>query len=249
MSSVIQNLLDNTLGDGARSSKFECSILISPPSLYKDGKEITILTKTSQFPGKSHDVIDFKFKGRNIPLKGQTKYDNTWTCTFYLTQDHMLKKTFEDWIESLDQQHNYIEPSSTVDKAQKYNASVGYVTNMQITQLDFTAEQETAVYTLYNVFPKSVSGIDVDYSATGQILEFTVEFSYSNYDVKVEKVKDGTFVDELKSKANGVISDTVGSAQSQVTGVLTEARSDILESLNSITSEDNELSDMFSKVE
>jgi hypothetical protein len=246
MSSVIQNLLDNTLGDGARSSKFECSIIVTPPSLFRDGKEITILTKTSQFPGKSHDVIDFKFKGRTIPIKGQTKYDNTWSCTFYLTENHMLKKTFEDWIESLDQQHNFSEPSFSVDEAQTYNDTDGYVTNMTIDQLDFDGKDTTAVYTLYNVMPKSVSGIDVDYSAVGQILEFTVEFSYSHYDVKIEKTKDGTYVDELKSKANGVISDIVGSTRSQVTGALTNTRDSIL---NSIRSESNPVSEQFSKVE
>ena len=36
---------------------------------------------------------------------------------------------------------------------------------------------------MHNAFPKSVSSVDVDYSSTGSILEFTVEFSYSHYSV------------------------------------------------------------------
>ena len=61
MSSAIQNLLDNVVQDGARSTKFECHINFKSPILYSD--DIYALVKTSQYPGKTHDVIDFKFKG------------------------------------------------------------------------------------------------------------------------------------------------------------------------------------------
>lgn len=216
MSSVIQNILEQTIGDGARSTKYECFINFAAP-LFENEQDIISLIKTSQFPGKTHEVIDLKFKGRNIPIKGQVKYDNTWTCTFYLTQDHLLKKSLEDWIEAIDQVHNMDNSLNTaVQTAQSTFSKNGYTTQMQIAQMDFHGSQQTAVYTLYNVFPKSVQAVDVDYSAVGTILELNVEFSYSHYDMKVEKVNLNSFADEIKSFANGAISNATGAAKSAI---------------------------------
>jgi hypothetical protein len=224
MSSTIQNLLDKVLQDGARSSKFECHITFKSSNLYVD--DFYALVKTSQFPGKTQDIIDFKFKGRSVPLKGQVKYDGTWTCTFYLTQDHKLKKAFEDWIESLDQVHNIKEVSSNVDIAQQKN-SEGYTSILNIYQMDFHGEEITAVYELHNVFPKSVSNVDIDYSSVGSILEFTVEFAYSFYNVKVQKSQDGTFADELKNKTQEKISNGVNNIKSTLAGGTKEVVSTI----------------------
>lgn len=209
MSSVIQNILDNVVGDGARSSKFECLINFQAP-IFDAVQDIPFLVKTSQFPGKTQEVIDLKFKGRTIPVKGQVKYDNTWTCTFYLTQDHLLKTAFENWIEAIDQVHNVSqELHNDIKTAQKVHVNNGYTIDMKIAQADFHGDQTTAIYNLYNVFPKSVSGIDVDYSGTGQISEFTVEFSYTHYDVENEKIDNSTYVDKLKSKAQSSIQDAI----------------------------------------
>lgn len=199
MSSVIQNLIQETLGDGARSTKFECVILFASPVF--SGGDMAALVKTAQFPGKTHDVIDFKYKGRSIPLKGQTKYDNTWTCTFYLTEDHKLKKGFEDWIESLDQQHNIKDVCADIITAKLDNKEFGYTSTMSIYQLDFAGEKQRVAYHLRYAFPKSVSMIEVDYSAVGTLLEYTVEFSYAYYDTENMIGSSGNFIDELKNKA------------------------------------------------
>ena len=210
MSSVVQNLLDNAIGDGARNSKFECMINFNGTGLYTKENDMFALVKTSQFPGKTHEVMDFKFKGRSIPLKGQTKYEGTWACTFYLTQDHELKKAFEDWIESLDQQHNLKKVSAPVRAAQAANNSGGYTGTMKIAQMDFHGSQQTAVYELAHCFPKSVTGVDVDYATVGSILEFTVEFSYAYYKTLTQKVA-GSFVDDAvnaaRAKGENLVSD------------------------------------------
>lgn len=175
MANYIQNILSNVLEDGARSAKFECYINFRLPDGY-DSRKVGYLVKTSKFPGKSHDLIDFKYKGRSVPIKGQVKYDGTWTCTFYLTEDHKLKKAFEDWIESIDQIHNYYE--SSVLKPREY------LQTFTITQLDFdlTPNNPKAGYILYNCFPISITPVDVDYSAVGNVLEFSVEFAYSHFE-------------------------------------------------------------------
>ena len=114
MANVVQTMINNALGDGARSSKFEC--IIGLDSFSGGSKMISAVVKTAQFPGISNEVIDFKFKGRNIPLRGQTTHGNTWTCTFYLDEMHSLKSSFEAEIEALDN-HLFADPTNMVRSA------------------------------------------------------------------------------------------------------------------------------------
>lgn len=180
MADVIQDMLQQALGDVARSTKFEAYLNFNTPALGPTNTEVYMQVKTAAFPGKTYEPYDLKFKGRSIPIRGQVKYENTWSCSFYLTEGHELKIAFEDWIESLDQTQNM---SSTLSSAVRSGQAQGlnFASEISVAQMDFSGEGQTAVYTLHNVFPKSVSSVPVDYSAVGTTLEFTVEFSYSHY--------------------------------------------------------------------
>lgn len=228
MANVVQTMINNALGDGARSSKFDC--IIGLDSFKGGSKLISAFVKTAQFPGISNEVIDFKFKGRNIPLRGQTTHGQTWTCTFYTDEMHSLKLAFEAEIEALDA-HLYDHTSSMVNAALA-RKSKKYTSTLTIVQLDFDGTQQTAVYNLYNVFPKSVSTIDSDYSEVGKIQEFTVEFSYSHHEVINMKSSNGSFIDGMKERflnavdgliqkgkdaAVNALSDVVGSARDMFT--------------------------------
>ena len=229
MANVIQTMLNNAIGDGARSTKFDC--VIGLDTFLPGSKMLSSIVKTSSFPGVSNEIIDLKFKGRNIPLRGQTKYENTWTCTFYLDEAHTLKKAFQDEIESLDA-HLFDDVTRVVGSALRRN-SRNYTRTMTIVQLDFDGTQQTAVYNLYNVFPKTVQQVDVDYSEVGKVQEFTVEFSYSHFDSLNVKSSNGSFVDSVKERflsavdgliqkgkeaAIGALSDVIGSARDLFSG-------------------------------
>lgn len=227
MATGIQNIINNVLGDGARSTKFECLINFIIPELYSEVKNIITLTKTSQFPGKQHEIIDFKFKGRSIPLRGQTKYEQTWSCTFYLEQDHKLKKAFDSWIESIDQKHNYYKPSKNVALAQQAN-NENYATDLKIYQQDFDGAFNTAEYILKNCFPKSISQVEVSYENNAQIIEYTVEFAYTHYELNVIKAKGGSFVDQQKEKIYGELKEFVNDIKSTVTDGLKNGLKNVL---------------------
>lgn len=236
MASFVQNMLDGIIGDGARSSKFECFINFADSRLISSERNIYALVKTSQFPGKSHDVIDLKFKGRTIPVKGQVKYDNTWTCTFYTTKDHELKKALEDWIESLDQQHNVMPVSEEVYAAQQKNNVIvgdGYTSTLRIAQMDFNGSDETIIYELYHCFPKSVSAIDVDYSSVGTISEFTVEFSYAYYTSKKAETSLLSIAEDLKTSSYMAISNLTASAKQRVSSAFNNLTGRAISSLHS----------------
>lgn len=244
MANVVQTMINDALGDGARSTKFDC--VIGLDTFLPGSRMLSAVVKTASFPGKSHEVIDLKFKGRNIPVRGQTKYENTWSCTFYLDETHSLKKAFEDEIESLDS-HDFTDQIIMVQSAQRRNQT-DYARTLTVVQLDFDGTQKTAVYNLYNVFPKSVSQVDVDYSEVGKVQEFTVEFSYSHFDSLNIKSSNGSFIDGIKQRflsavdgliqkgkdaAIGALSDVVGSARDMFNG---SSASDIGSSISSALS-------------
>ena len=216
MANVIQTMINSALGDGARSTKFDC--IIGLDTFLDGSKMLSAVVKTASFPGKSHEVIDLKFKGRNIPVRGQTKYENTWSCTFYLDESHSLIKAFEDEIESLDI-HNFTDPIVMVEAAQQRNTT-NFARMLTIVPLDFDGTQQTAVYNLYNVFPKSVSQVDVDYSEVGKVQEFTVEFSYSHFESINLKSSNGSFVDGMKQRFLGAVDGLIKQGKNAAIGAL-----------------------------
>lgn len=218
MANVVQTMINDALGDGARSTKFDC--VIGLDTFLPGSRMLSAVVKTASFPGKSHEVIDLKFKGRNIPVRGQTKFENTWSCTFYLDEMHSLKKAFEDEIESLDI-HNFKDQTSIVKNAQRRNQK-NYTRTLTIVQLDFDGSQQTAVYNLYNVFPKSVSQVDVDYSEVGKVQEFTVEFSYSHFESLNMKSNNGSFVDSMKERFLGAVDGLIQQGKDAAIGVLSD---------------------------
>ncbi len=236
MSSAIQNLLQKTLGDIARPTKFEAFFRLTDEESTVNPADITVQVKTASFPAKSHTPIDFKFKGRSIPIKGQTKYTQTWECTFHLTENHKLKNAFELWIEALDQKHNYPTDLNGLEMLQITHEE-GYVSSIDIYQKNFDDDYSTAKYSLYNVFPIEVSPIQTNYESVGQTQEFTVTFSYSHFKMEVLKGPKGNFIDEY-----------VGKIQDAAKSYIDQTLNDLGDSINSFVADaigngSNEVSD------
>lgn len=239
MSSIVQNMLQKSIGDGARATKFQILFEFTNPSSGPSANDMVTMAKTTSFPGKSHSIIDFKYKGRSIPLRGQTKYTQTWECTFYLTEDHKLKNAFENWMEALDEKHNYMDVSTIAgvsDTQRLHNTKRNYTTTIVLYQRNFDDDQDTAVYHLHNVFPIEVSPIQYGYDNQGQIQEFTVTFAYSYFTMNVMKGRAGNFIDSLVDKWKSGVTSMVQGAMNKVAdginGFIKDATGDTLNKLN-----------------
>lgn len=173
MASQIQNLLERTLGDGARSTNFQVEFHMD--SSYSILNSKSILIKSTALPTRTHQIIDFKYRGKSIPLRGQTKYSQTWECTFYITEQHDVRKSLEKIMDSLDNMTYY--------KTNNSKTLSSYDNTVSIFQTDHN--DETSVkYTLHNVFPIEIGAITYDSSQVGVIAEMSVTFAYSYYEVK-----------------------------------------------------------------
>lgn len=236
MSSIVQNMLQKSIGDGARPTKFEILFQFTGGSNNPPPEEMITLAKATSLPSKSHSTIDLRYKGRSIPIKGQTKYSQTWECTFYLTEDHKLKNAFENWIEAIDQQHNYMNVDGTIKEWQRAHLKNGYTTTIMIFQKDFDDKAQTAKYILHNVFPTEVSPVQYSYEQQGQIQEFTVTFSYSYFTSEVMKGRSGNFIDTLvgkfKSGAANLVQGAMGAVAAGINNFIGDAVGDSLGKLN-----------------
>jgi len=225
MSSGVQNLLDSVLNDGARPSKFEVYFSFKDPNTGISSTDIVFLGKTTSFPSKSHSPVDFKYKGRKIPIKGQVKYNQVWDCTFYLTEDHKLKYVFDNWMESLDNIHYGSINSKGLRDAIVANHA-GYTTDITIIQKDFDGVNNMAQYVIHNAFPTSISASPVSYESTSAVLDFTVSFSYSHYTMSVMAAAQGNFIDEMVGKLESM-------AQNAVNGVMNQSKNGVNNMLGS----------------
>ena len=208
MKTNVQYLIQNALGEGARSSKYDIMIVLKHGSY--DGKNIAILAKSANFPSRQHQTIDFRFKGRSIPIRGLSKYSQTWECTFYLTEDHKLKNLFEIWMESLDEKENYV--SDNYAKKEREQNSSGYTSEIKIFQQNFNDTDSTAEYTLHNVFPTEMSPVQISAENPGNVLEFSVTFAYSHYTLDVLDSSKGSFIDKMIDKLKNGVTSMVSNA-------------------------------------
>lgn len=179
--------------------------------MFPSAQNVAVMVKTTTFPAKQHQTIDFKYAGRSIPIRGQVKYSNTWECTFYLPQDHSIKKAFESWIDALDETVYFEDtPSADVSRTRSLHNRSGYAKDIAIYQLDFTGTQQVARYTLHNVFPIEVQPLTVQSDGPGDIEELSVTFSFSHFELESLKSSSGAFVDNLVNKISSQLSE-VGS--------------------------------------
>lgn len=233
MSSVIQNLLHSTLGDASRSTKFECGFQFTGTDI-PDANGVTASVKTTSFPGKAHTPINMKYRGRTVPIRGQSKYTNTWDCTFYLTENHSLKHAFELWMEALDETKNFTEIGKTkgLESLQKSHNSNKFYRDINIYQLDFEENGHTSKYTINNAFPTNISAINVTYEGSAKVMEFTVTFSYTHFDHEVIKGANGNFIDSITTAVNDISTAIASSIGNFVNGSVNSA-TNILDNLNS----------------
>lgn len=163
--------LKHALGAAARPNKYRInfSVPAAVPTL-SDLSKVDVLCKASTFPSMTIGQIEVWNQGRKLPLPGDTTYTNTWTLTFYQTEDHAIRRDMISWMKATDHfQNNQHSGNPT--------ALLG---ELSIQQLD-SAGNETATYTFHNVFVQEVGEVSVGDDQVDTAMEFDVTFSFSDW--------------------------------------------------------------------
>ena len=218
MSTNVQNLIQSALGDGARSTKFDVMFQFTNPNLFPNQRNVAVLVKSSNFPSKSCSTINIPYKGRSIPIRGQEKFSQSWECTFYLDENHKIKNAFEAWIDALDETVHYAEAENSLvtSTRSKHVSTNNYTTEICLFQQNFNDTDQTAKYILHNVFPTEVGSVQLSSEGPGNLLEFTVTFSFSYFDLEVMKGSQGNFI----SSAMENLKNSIASAGQEIIGAI-----------------------------
>lgn len=106
----------------------------------------------------------------------------TLSATFYITEDMFQKKFFDNWMEM------------TYDKTSGQPFYYDdYTTTVEIYQLKRTLDDNnltgdndwTYKTTLYNVYPKSIAPLSLDWSSSNAVQKLSVTFHYTHWDSEI----------------------------------------------------------------
>lgn len=170
MASKISDL-KSALNAGARASKYRLNFSVPAAiSTTSNLQNADILCKATSFPSMTIGQIEVFNQGRKFIVPGDTTYENSWTVSFYNTEDHALRRDMISWMRSADDFQNNTHSGNPA-------AVMG---ELSVEQLD-SAGNPTALYTFHNVFVSEVGTIEVGDDQVDTIQEFDVTFSFSDW--------------------------------------------------------------------
>lgn len=164
------------VGGGARPNLFEVSIGNIPSPAGTLPEKFVVLCKAANLPASNIASIDVPFRGRIFKVSGDRTFD-PWSITVINDNDFAIRKVMEDWMQHIAQ---YKDASGTTDPST-------YMANATVQQLSRNSSTVSATsgggatviareYTFQDIFPTSVSAIDLSADSSNAIEEFTVEF-------------------------------------------------------------------------
>lgn len=165
--------LKQALGAGARANKYRVNFNV-PSAVPKtaDLSTIDTLAMASSYPQKSIGMIEVFNQGRKLVLPGDTAYPNTWTLTFYNTEEHNIRRQILEWMRSIDHFQDNMHSGVPIE----------IMTDLSVSQLD-SAMNETVRYTFHCCWPQDMSDITIGDDQQDTITQFTVTFAYTEWTV------------------------------------------------------------------
>ena len=174
-------------GGGARPNLFEVTFPSFPPGVRLgvqgdgtgtyDAEKFSFLCKAAALPASNISPIEVPFRGRTMKVAGDRTFD-TWTITIINDEDFQYRRAFEAWMQNIGQYSDHSGLTTPND----------YMADATVVQLGRAlVGKETgtgtggnanvlAQYKFKDIFPTSISAIDLSYDTTDTIEEFTVEF-------------------------------------------------------------------------
>jgi hypothetical protein len=180
---TISNFKTAMSGGGARPNLFEVEITTLPGGIAWDSSNFKFMCKAAQLPGQTIASIDVPFRGRTFKVAGDRTID-AWTVTIINDENFEYRNAFESWTEliaKLDTNIGATLPDAYMRNAKVYQLGRG----SRASSTDNTGTENAVLkeYEFIDIFPTSVSPIDLSYDSGDTIEEFTVEFQVQSINV------------------------------------------------------------------
>jgi hypothetical protein len=175
------------IGGGARPNLFEVTLPTIPGGIQLsvqgdgtgqyDAEKFTFLCKSAALPASTTAPIEVPFRGRTFKVAGDRTFD-PWTITIINDEDFMYRRVFESWMQNVNQYSDHsglTNPNDYMSDATVVQLGRGQVNRETGTGSGGNANV-LAQYKFKDIFPTSISEIDLSYDNSDTIEEFTVEF-------------------------------------------------------------------------
>ena len=173
----ISDFKSKLIGGGARPNLFEVELTTLPDGVTGwDADSFQFLCKAAALPAQNIASIDVPFRGRIFKVAGDRTID-TWTVTVINDEDFVLRSAFENWtqqIADLSTNLGATDPSAYMTNAKVFQLGRGSSKASQDSSGDSNVVLKE--YEFVDIFPTSVSAIDLSYDTGDTIEEYTVEF-------------------------------------------------------------------------
>ena len=169
------------IGGGARPNLFEVELTTLPGGVTWDADNFRYMCKAASLPASTIANIDVPFRGRIFKVAGDRTID-VWSVTVINDEDFKLRNAFEDWmnlIAKLDNNLGATQPEAYMTNAKVFQLGRG--STKSSTGNAGTANTVLKEYEMIDIFPTSVSAIDLSYDTGDTIEEFTVEFQVQSF--------------------------------------------------------------------
>ena len=181
-------------GGGARPNLFEVTISDFPGYTDAVGEDIKFLCKGAQLPESTVGLVEVPFRGRTFKVAGDRTFA-PWSITVINDTDFAIRNAMETWMQTIAQ---YKDGSGSTDPGD-------YMREATVSQLlrdksdmgktsgagTESSRTDAGQYKFYDIWPTSVSAIDLSYDSSDVIEEFTVEFQVNYWAPLVKNNTEG----------------------------------------------------------
>ena len=178
---TIADFKSRLVGGGARPNLFEVEMTDLPAGIAWDASEFSFLCKAASLPASNVASIDIPFRGRIFKVAGDRTIE-TWSVTVINDEDFKLRNAFEQWMEQIAKLDNNL--GATLPESYMTNATVyqlGRGSTPSSVNSDGNSNSVLKEYEFVDIFPTTISAIDLSYDSSDTIEEFTVEFQVQSF--------------------------------------------------------------------
>ena len=175
----ISQFKSKLIGGGARPNLFEVELTTLPPNVVSDwdAEVFSFMCKGANLPAQTIANIDVPFRGRIFKVAGDRTIE-PWTITVINDEDFRFRNAFENWtqqIANLDDNLGTTDPNAYMTNAKVYQLGRG---SEKSSQSAGSGDGNVVLkeYEFIDIWPSSVSSIDLSYDTSDTIEEYTVEF-------------------------------------------------------------------------
>jgi len=187
----ISQFKSKLIGGGARNNLFEVNVnfpagvnlgVQGDGTGVFDNDNFRFLCKAAALPASNVASIDVPFRGRILKVAGDRTFD-VWTVTIINDENFSHRRAFEAWAQNVAQYGDHsglTNPTDYMGQATVYQLGRS-ASNQQGTNTTGDNANILAQYKFVDIFPTTISSIELSYDTSDTIEEFTVDFQVQYY--------------------------------------------------------------------